>query len=479
MRRTIGAVVSAAALVAMLSGCEGAIENHVRQRFEPDPPVADEGLRTLARAHSEQMCSDGAVSATSDPDATYGEVAVELVDREPLDPDLDPPEDDHAATVEIWDRFDHDPRLDAETWERMGAGQATCDDGNLYMTLVLQADPAPPFPGWASGVRRATAGDGTTSFGGITADGGTVAIQSEASDLAPGSSTPDAWLYDVGSHTLSPQGIGAAVPALSPDGSTLVFMREVIENGSVVFPIESRALADGTTTRLVTNFSPGDPRSLSADGSVVAVQVYGAGGSTLQLIRNGTVESGGSLDGASFALSVSDDGTQLASNGFDASVRDLVVGFDVAVASNCLNSSTQLPSTGSSLSASGGAFAYACYDRPGDPSDTDHLGDLFVWDRNTGTSVRVTPGDDGLAVQGQPSMSDDGRFVAFSYGSSDTTGATYLWDRAGGVLTQIATVPSEVAVSGDGSVVAFCAVAPDRASGSSIQDLFVWHNPAA
>jgi Tol biopolymer transport system component len=123
-------------------------------------------------------------------------------------------------------------------------------------------------------------------------------------------------------------------------------------------------------------------------------------------------------------------------------------------------------------------LAFGCLDRAGTPGDTDGANDLFVWDRTTGTSVLATPGTDGLGVLGDPSISDDGRFVAYSYGTSATDGSTYLLDRTSNVTTLIATVPSVVAVSGDGSLVTFTAVAPDR-PGRGVEDLFVWANPAA
>lgn len=464
--------------MATLTGCEGAIELHVERRFPADPPTGVEALRVLARAHSQDQCDDGALSPAPDPEAVYGPGSIELVDRELLDPELAPPTDDHTATSAIWERFRTDPRLDDATWERMGAGQATCPDGYLYLTLVLQADPAPPYPGWATGVRRVTEGDGDVTLAGVTTDGTTVAIQAEATDLGPAPSGPDTWLYDVASRDLSPTGLGTVVPVLSADGSTIVYLHETVEGGSTVFPIESYDLATLDTTRLATNFSPGYPRSISANGDVVAAQVFGAGGSYLQVIRGGTPAELGSLGGATYAISVSDDGDTLGRNGFSADVLDLAGGPATTVEGNCFNSSTRFTSSASGLSADGRFLAFGCLDRPSIPGDTDGANDLFVWDRTTGTSVLATPGGDGLGVLTDPSISDDGRFVAFSYGTSATSGSTYLLDRTTGLSTVIATVPSDVAVSGDGSLVAFTAVAPDR-PGGAVEDLFVWTNPAA
>lgn len=88
----ITARVAGAVLVAgLLAGCEGAVERRAGKRLAPDTPVVDAGIRTLARAHSQDGCDAGQVLTSPDPDATYGPGSIELTDRELLSPALDPP----------------------------------------------------------------------------------------------------------------------------------------------------------------------------------------------------------------------------------------------------------------------------------------------------------------------------------------------------------------------------------------------------
>ena len=52
------------------------------------------------------------------------------------------------------------------------------------------------------------------------------------------------------------------------------------------------------------------------------------------------------------------------------------------------------------------------------PNDTNNLGDVFVHDRKTGTTQRVSVGPDGTQGSGDgediyPAISADGQFVAF------------------------------------------------------------------
>ncbi len=75
------------------------------------------------------------------------------------------------------------------------------------------------------------------------------------------------------------------------------------------------------------------------------------------------------------------------------------------------------------------------------PDDTNNTGDVFVFDRQTDTTERVSVASDGTepnsgSVNGTPSISADGRFVAYSSDASnlvpgDTNGASdiFLFDR--------------------------------------------------
>ena len=139
-------------------------------------------------------------------------------------------------------------------------------------------------------------------------------------------------------------------------------------------------------------------------------------------------------------------------------------------------------------------------------SDTNAKEDIFVWDRATDVTTLVShvAGDATTAGNGScydPEISDDGSGVAFFSGATDlvagtdTNGAaydTFYWDRTSGVVTLASHVPgapttsgnsasfpgnSGLAISDDGSAVAFLSVATDLVGGADtngVTDLFLW-----
>jgi Tol biopolymer transport system component len=121
------------------------------------------------------------------------------------------------------------------------------------------------------------------------------------------------------------------------------------------------------------------------------------------------------------------------------------------------------------------------------PGDTNGVPDIFVKDLNTGAITRVSVGPAGgesNSFSDWPAMSDDGRYVAFQsyatnlvsgFGASGV-GSVYRYDRltgttvavsvstAGGQPAGVSNVPS---ISADGRFVAFQSDAPVRWSRSS------------
>lgn len=110
------------------------------------------------------------------------------------------------------------------------------------------------------------------------------------------------------------------------------------------------------------------------------------------------------------------------------------------------------------------------------PDDDNGIEDVFVADRSAGTIERVSVASDGTEADGVsrfPSISADGRLVAFSSkatnlvaGSPAVVSAVYVHDRSSGVTsmvsvhsdgTPIGLNSSLPAISGDGSTVAFMA----------------------
>ena len=120
--------------------------------------------------------------------------------------------------------------------------------------------------------------------------------------------------------------------------------------------------------------------------------------------------------------------------------------------------------------------------------------DVFVHDRTTGRTTRVSvssTGQEGHAESVTPALSGDGRLVVFQSDASelvpgDTNGFAdiFLHDRSTGTTTRVsvgahdnqASLPCvEPAISADGSTVAFQSYATDLGGGQSIgiQDVFV------
>lgn len=169
--RRFAAIAAALLVLVVATGCEAVITNNVNSARSsaavPSLPVAPD-LTTAARAHSVEMCASGTVAPSDDPAADY--LAVEatsitdLVASHPLDPAItDPNQRNIAATNAIWEQWRTNPTIVDPRWSSMGAGEHTCADGTLYMTLVLRDDvPAFASPGNTSNIQVAE----TTTQGG-------------------------------------------------------------------------------------------------------------------------------------------------------------------------------------------------------------------------------------------------------------------------------------------------------------------------
>src|SRR3990172_7980435 len=139
-------------------------------------------------------------------------------------------------------------------------------------------------------------------------------------------------------------------------------------------------------------------------------------------------------------------------------------------------------------------------------ADTNALGDIFVHNRQTGATERVSVSSSGAQGSGghsyEPSVSDDGRYVAFrsratNLVAGDTNGTDDVFvrdrdtdgdgilDEPGAVATERVSVDSdgvqsnggsyEPSVSGDGRYVAFRSAASNLVPGddNAVQDIFV------
>jgi hypothetical protein len=128
--------------------------------------------------------------------------------------------------------------------------------------------------------------------------------------------------------------------------------------------------------------------------------------------------------------------------------------------------------------------------------DTNGAGDIFVHDRHTGATTRISVDSSGAQANGgsdYPFISNDSRYVAFysdasNLVSGDTNGIgdIFVHDRQTGATTRISVDSSGneangenadafVAISGDGRYVAFASEATNLVSGDTndVRDIFV------
>jgi Tol biopolymer transport system component len=340
----------------------------------------------------------------------------------------------------------------------------------------------------------------------------------------------------VSRNSAGTQGNGAGnsfLPSISADGRFVAFQSDATN----LVPADTNGTSDvfvrdlvTTSTRLVSRNSAGaqgndgsfDP-SISADGRFVAFYSYATNlvpadtngtsdvfvrdlvtGRTRLVSRNSAGTPGNS---ASFDPSISADGRFVAfdsiatnlvpadTNGDnDVFVRDLVTGRTRLVSRNSAGTPGNSDSFGPSISADGRFVAFNSYATNLVPADTNGTFDVFVRDLVTGRTRLVSRNSAGAKGNGasfDPSISADGRFVAFdsnatnlvpadTNGDSDVfvrdlvTGRTRLVSRnsAGAKGNGFSYSPS---ISADGRFVAFYSAAtnlvPAETSGGL--DVFV------
>jgi autotransporter-associated beta strand protein len=214
--------------------------------------------------------------------------------------------------------------------------------------------------------------------------------------------------------------------------------------------------------------------------------------------------------GSSGAPSISSDGRYVAfrsdasnlvagdTNGqSDIFVKDRTTGITTRVSTDSAGAQATGPgSDGPSISSDGRYVAFSSDASNLVAGDTNGQPDIFVKDRTTGSITRVSTDSAGAQATGgmsfSPSISSDGRYVAFSSSASnlvagDTNGFTdiFVKDRATGSITRVSTdsagaqatgghsnVPS---ISSDGRYVAFPSDASNLVAGDTngLWDIFV------
>src|SRR5688572_4209052 len=148
----------------------------------------------------------------------------------------------------------------------------------------------------------------------------------------------------------------------------------------------------------------------------------------------------------------------------------------------------------SAISADGRYVAFASWASNLVAGDTNGSGDVFVRDRQTGTTERVSVasgGSEGDADSWEPAISADGRYVAFSSSASnlvpdDTNGTfdVFIRDRQTGTTERVSVASDgsegnagswEPVIGADGPDVAFSSLADNLVPGDTngVMDVFV------
>ncbi|HEY8514658.1 MAG TPA: hypothetical protein VIS07_03990 [Candidatus Binatia bacterium] len=145
-----------------------------------------------------------------------------------------------------------------------------------------------------------------------------------------------------------------------------------------------------------------------------------------------------------------------------------------------------MSSTASALSAGGRFVAFVSSATNLVPDDTNFMLDVFVHDRLTGTTERVSVAADGTEADGQsatPSLSADGRYVAFASAATnlvpgDSNGAfdVFVRDRVAGTIERVSVASDgsegnfdsiSPSISEDGRYVAFASAASNLVPGDT------------
>ena len=162
----------------------------------------------------------------------------------------------------------------------------------------------------------------------------------------------------------------------------------------------------------------------------------------------------------------------------DAFIHDQKTGNTTRVSVSSSGVEGNLDSYGNSISADGRYVTFSSEATNLVPFDTNGLKDIFVHDRNTGTTSRVNVASSGLQandVSFTHSISADGRFIAFASAATnlvpfDLNGYwdVFLHDRTLATTTRISVTPSGLGANGisyspvissDGHFVAFISAA--------------------
>jgi Tol biopolymer transport system component len=308
----------------------------------------------------------------------------------------------------------------------------------------------------------------------ISADGRYVAFTSTASDLVPDGDgcCTDVFVHDLQTEATTRIGTASGAdpdahsfnPALSSDGRYVAFESWASDlvpgDGNGVVDVFVHDRRTGLTTRASTDIGGGDANGFSLNPSISGggrSVVFESDASDLVRhdgneardvfvhdVRAGTTRRvsldrhHGDANGASFAAALSADGRHVAFSSdasdlvrgdgtsdpfcWDLFVRDLDHRRTTRLSVDVAGDDPECDSLDASISADGRQVAFTSLASDLVADDTNGVGDVFVHDVERGTTTRVS-GDvtfaEVSAESRNPSISADGRYVAFDSTSSE------------------------------------------------------------
>jgi len=320
----------------------------------------------------------------------------------------------------------------------------------------------------------------------ISADSRYIAFESNASNLVIGdiNNLPDIFIADRLSKTTNI----VSINSFGEGGNLSSFNPSVSGDGRfVVFESNATNLVEGDSNNATDIFVRD---TLTATTTQISVDSFGNPGNAASV--NPSISADGRF------IVFESDATNLVAgdtnNVRDIFLRDALTGTTTQISTNSLGNTGNLSSFNPVISADGRFIAFDSFAANLVEGDTNNTRDVFVRDGETGVVSLVSAdssGNEGNSSSITPSISADGRFIAFDSSatnliSGDTNGARdiFLRDLQAGTTTRVsvdalgneATRSSfKPAISGDGRFVAFDSFDPLLVSGDSngTNDIFL------
>jgi hypothetical protein len=361
------------------------------------------------------------------------------------------------------------------------------------LAFLLTAASAPSIASALETERASVKSDGTQIYQqnqgpDVSLDGGTITYYSPARFLVSGDSnnTFDVFAYDRDRHLTKRVSVSSA----NTQGNDISYAAKVSANGRFV-----------AFTSLASNLVPGDTNGAS--------DIFVRDRRTGVTKRISVGPSGIESSGTSYYPAISGDGRFVA---FLSLASNLVAGDDNEVTDvfvhDCRTGVTQRVSIGHdgedadgpsqfvTISADGAHVAFQSYAGNLVEGDSNGSEDVFTRDLRTGMTLRVSVGAHGAEANDQsnsPSISGDGRFVAFqsfasnlSDGDHNDAEDVFVYDKRSQKVERVSVDSSheeggwlmsstKPAISSDGRYVAFQSLASNFApnDANKSQDIFI------